>query len=206
MSGPPLVGWEEIAAVTPDGLAVVDGEGRFVHLNPAAVALCGGRRETDLTGVPAPFALAEEPAASQVGLLEDQSDERLARWAPETGPRREFAYRARRLPAHPELTVVSFHDVTDEWHRHRRIAAIARTSIALASEGSLGSTLDAVARQIVRTDGLAGVQILILDSSGRELRLMGSAGLRRWDAFLDRLLECRDRGARLCMLDALRER
>ncbi|MBE1595270.1 MULTISPECIES: sensor histidine kinase [Streptomyces] len=200
-----LVEWGDVAAATADGLAVVDGAGRFVQLNPAAVALCGARRETDLIGAPAPFALTQEPTACP-GLLEDQPDEQVVHWVTGSGTRREFAYRARNLPAGPSLKVVSFRDVTDEGHRYRRVAAIARTSVSLASEGSLGSTLDAVARQIVRTDGLAGVQILILDSTGRELRLMGSAGLRRSDTFLDRLLECRDRGARLVMLDTLKER
>ncbi|WP_338895307.1 ATP-binding protein [Streptomyces sp. TG1A-60] len=206
MSASPLVGWDELAAAAPDGLAVLDCTGRFLRLNPAAAALLEAGTEGDLLGAPSPFALVEGAATCRAGLLEVRSDEQVAHWEPPAGPRREFAYRARRLPADPKFTVVSFRDVTDEWHRQRRIAAIAQTSIALASEGSLGSTLDAVARQIVQADGLAGVQILILDSTGRELRLMGSAGLRHWDGFLDRLLECRDRGARLCMLDTLRER
>lgn len=189
MSGSPPVGWEDIAFVAPYGLAVVDAEGRFVRLNPAGVALCGGRDEAELLGAEAPFALGSGTVASQVGLLEDQSDEQVAHWTPVSGARREFAYRVGRLRADPPLTVVSFRDVTDEGHRHRRLAAIARTSIAQTSGGSLGSTLDAVARQILRTDGLAGVQILILDGTGRELRLMASAGLRQWDAFWEHLLE-----------------
>ncbi|MGI5193859.1 ATP-binding protein [Streptomyces sp. CA-288835] len=222
MPGTPLVGWDDIAAVAPDGLAVLDCVGRFVRLNPAAVALCGAREEAELLGAPAPFALAEGEGACWVGPLNEQSeghaqdhsdeppegrsDEQVAHWESPSGARREFAYRARTLASDPTFTVVSFRDVTDESHRQRRLVAIAQTSIALATEGSLGSTLDAVAQQIVQADGLAGAQILTLDSTGRELRLMGSAGLRHWDAFLDRLLECRDRGARLCMLDTLKER
>ncbi|WP_051947649.1 ATP-binding protein [Streptomyces scabiei] len=206
MSASPLVGWDDIAAAAPDGLAVLDCVGRFVRLNPAAAALLEADSEGELIGGPSPFTPAEGIGACRAGLLEARSDEQVAHWEPASGPRREFAYRTRSLPTDPKFTVVSFRDVTDEWHRQRRIAAIARTSIALASEGSLGSTLDAVAQQIVQADGLAGVQILTLDSTGRELRLMGSAGLRHWDGFLDRLLECRDRGARLRMLDTLRER
>lgn len=210
MPGTPLVGWDDIAAVAPDGLAVLDRVGRFVRLNPAAVALCGAGTEAELLGAPAPFALGEEAGACWAGLLDEHSDERsdeqVAPWVPASGARREFAYRARTLASDPKFTVVSFRDVTDESHRQRRLVAIARTSIALASEGSLGSTLDAVAQQIVQADGLAGAQILTLDDTGRELRLMGSAGLRHWDSFLDRLLECRDRGARLVMLDTLKER
>ncbi|MEI5519769.1 GAF domain-containing sensor histidine kinase [Streptomyces brasiliscabiei] len=205
MSGSPLVEWGDVATAAMDGLAVVDHAGCFVQLNPAAVALFGERQEADLVGSPAPFALTRTPTACP-GLLEDEPDEQAAYWVTGSGERREFAFRARGLPRDPSLQVVSFRDVTDEGHRYRRVAAIARISVGLASEGSLGSTLDAVARQVVRTDGLAGVQILTLDSTGRELRLMGSAGLRRSDTFLDRLLECRDRGARLCMLDVLRER
>ncbi|WP_181782614.1 GAF domain-containing sensor histidine kinase, partial [Pseudonocardia pini] len=79
---------------------------------------------------------------------------------------------------------------------------IARSSAKLASEGSITATLDALAREVLQADALAGVQILTLDDSGSGLRIMGSAGFRRWPDFFERLMRCRERGAALKMLDA----
>src|SRR5687768_17329765 len=93
-SSSPLVGWDDVAAVAPDGLAVLDRAGRFVRLNPAAVALCGAGEEAELLGTPGPFALVAGAAAGQAGLLEYRSDEQVAHWMPASGTRREFAYRA----------------------------------------------------------------------------------------------------------------
>jgi signal transduction histidine kinase len=93
-------------------------------------------------------------------------------------------------------------DITDERHRQRRVAALARTAANLASQGSLTAILDALAAEVLQTDALAGVQILTLDGTGGSLRIMGSAGFRHWPDFFDRLMECRERGATLQMLDA----
>ena len=89
-----------------------------------------------------------------------------------------------------------------ERHRQRRVAAIARTAATLASQGSLPTILDALAAEVLQTDALAAVQIVTLDATGRQLRIMGSAGFGHWPDFFDRLMECRRRGAALRMLDA----
>jgi signal transduction histidine kinase len=46
-----------------------------------------------------------------------------------------------------------------------------------------------------------GVQIMTMDDNDG-LRIMGSAGFPHWPDFFDRLLECRERGARLCTMEA----
>jgi signal transduction histidine kinase len=89
-----------------------------------------------------------------------------------------------------------------ERHRQRRVAAIARTAANLASQGSLVTVLDALAAEVLQTDALAAVQIVTLDATGRQLRIMGSAGFGHWPDFFDRLMECRRRGAALRMLEA----
>lgn len=102
--------------------------------------------------------------------------------------------------------MVAFRDVTEERHRQRRISAIARTAAKLASQGSLTVALDALAAEVVKTDGLAGVQIMTLDDSGRSLQIMGSAGFPHWPDFFDRLMEVQKRGGRLRILEALATR
>jgi signal transduction histidine kinase len=92
-----------------------------------------------------------------------------------------------------------------ERHRQRRVAAIARTAATLASQGSLPAILDALAAEVLQTDALAAVQIVTLDATGRQLRIMGSAGFGHWPDFFDRLMECRRRGAALRMLDAFQQ-
>jgi signal transduction histidine kinase len=89
-----------------------------------------------------------------------------------------------------------------ERHRQRRVAAIARAAANLASQGSLPTILDALAAEVLQTDALAAVQIVTLDATGDQLRIMGSAGFGHWPDFFDRLMECRRRGADLRMLDA----
>jgi PAS domain S-box-containing protein len=204
-SGGPLVDWSELSEHAPDGLAVVDADGLFVQLNPAAAALCG-RSPDDLVGMQAPFELARATPAGAAGLLEDEPAEQVSIWAPVAGVRREFAYRARPLPGPGRAAVVAFRDVTAERHRQRRVAAIARTSATLKSARSVTAMLDALAREVVQADALAAVQIFTFDGAGRKLQIMGSAGFRRWPDFFDRLMRCGANGAALRTLDAIDQR
>jgi signal transduction histidine kinase len=109
------------------------------------------------------------------------------------------------VPGRPRW-VVSFRDVTLSRLHQRRLAAIAKAASSVASKRSLVGTLEALAQEVARTDSLAGVQVLTVNSAGDRLHVMGASGFGRSGEFFDRLLECRARGARLMMLEALDKR
>jgi PAS domain S-box-containing protein len=185
----------------PEGLAVIDSHGRFVQVNRIGARLCG-QPEHELVGSRSPFTLHADALDEPAKLLDESPTEQVTTWS-RAGAPREFAYCIERLPSDPAQVAVAFRDVTDERHRQRRVAAIARTSAKLASQGSLTTTLDTLAFEVLQTDALAAVQILTLDEAEHGLRIMGSAGFRHWPDFFDRLLQCRQRGAALRMFDAL---
>ncbi|WP_245887925.1 sensor histidine kinase [Geodermatophilus tzadiensis] len=194
----PLTPGDEVVRYAPDGLAVIDAEARFVEANPAAVRLCGLDPDA-VAGTPSPFpAPDDEPAATRSG-------EPTVTWEPVPGQRREFAYVLAPVPGRRRW-VVSFRDVTLSRLRERRLAAIATAASSVASKRSLVGTLEALAREVARTDALAGVQVLTVNSSGDRLHVMGAAGFGRTANFFDKLLECRALGARLMMLEALETR
>jgi len=182
----------------PEGLAVIDADGRFVEANPAAVVLCRlfpGK----IRGVRSPFPPpVNEPAAVRNG-------EATVEWQPVPGERREFAYLLDQVPGR-QLWVVSFRDVTVSLQHQRRLAAIAKAASSVASKRSLVGTLETLAREVLRTDSLAAVQVLTTNAAGNRLHVMGAAGFGRAPDFFDKLMECRALGARLVMLEALENR
>lgn len=197
----PAVAWTLLGAEAPEGLALVDSDGRFVQVNHIGARLCGVP-EHDLIGARAPFTRDVPEADEPSTLLDESATEQVTTWE-RAGSQREFAYRIEPLSTDRSLFTVAFRDVTEERHRQRRVAAIARTSAKLASQGSLTATLDALASEVLQTDAVTGVQILTLDEAENGLRIMGSAGFRHWPDFFDRLVQCRQRGASLRMLEAL---
>ena len=178
----------------PEGLAVIGADARFVEANPAARALC------DLPAGPVAGARSPFPPPGAAG-----DGEATVEWRTAPGGRREFAYLVHRVPGR-EQWVVSFRDVTVSRQHQRRLAAIAKAACSVASKRSLVGTLEALAREVARTDSLAGVQVLTVNPSGDRLHVMGAAGFVRAPDFFDRLMECRARGARLVMLEALERR
>jgi signal transduction histidine kinase len=182
----------------PDGLATIDAGGRFVDANPAAVRLCG-LDPAAVPGTRSPFPPPGElPDGGKPGEL-------TVEWAPTPGVRREFAYQLQVVPGQRRW-VVSFRDVTVSRLTQRRLAAIAKAASSVASKRSLTGTLEVLAQEVARTDALAGVQILTVNAGGDRLYVMGAAGFGRAVDFFDRLMECRARGARLLMLEALENR
>ena len=170
LDGGPATAAAEVVAHAPEGLAVLDGEGRFVEANPAAVRLCGLAPGT-VEGVRSPFPPPRETAARRSGEL-------TVEWEPSPGARREFSYLLQEIPGRPRW-VVTFRDVTADRLRQRRLAAIAKAASSVASKRSLVGTLEALAQEVVRTDSLAGVQILTVNSAGDRLHVMGAAGFGR---------------------------
>ena len=161
----------ELVAHAPEGLAVIDADARFVDANPAAVLLCGLDPD-DVAGC----ALAV-PRAGRRG--EARAGELTVDWDAGTGRAARVRLRARtRCPA-SAAWVVSFRDVTVSRQRQRRLAAIAKAASNVASKRSLVGTLETLAQEVARTDSLAGVQVLTVNSAGDRLHVMGAAGFGR---------------------------
>jgi signal transduction histidine kinase len=187
----------ELVEHAPEGLAVIDADARFVEANPAAVALCG-LRPGAVTGARSPFPPPDAVASASGG-------ESTADWQLAPGVRREFAYVLNQMPGR-QLWVVSFRDVSVSRQHQRRLAAIAKAASSVASKRSLVGTLETLAREVARTDSLAGVQVLTTNPAGDRLHVMGAAGFGRAPDFFDKLMECRALGARLITLEALESR
>jgi signal transduction histidine kinase len=185
----------EVVAHDPDGLAVIDADACFLDANPAAALLCGLAAGA-VAGSRSPFPRPREVPATRVG------GDLTVEWEPAPGVRREFSYLLQEIPGR-QRWVVSFRDVTVSRQHQRRLAAIAKVASSVASKRSLIGTLEALAQEVARTDSLAGVQILTMNSAGDRLHVMGTAGFGRSADFFANLMECRARGARLLMLEAL---
>jgi signal transduction histidine kinase len=175
-----------LVAVCADGLAVLDDRLCFAQLNPAAATMLGAPAD-DLVGRPAPF--SPGPGVGHT-----------ARWTGPGGRARDLEYRIAPLPDGGHA--VWFRDVTTVRRQQRRLTAIARAASSVAESYSLPVTLEAVAQEIVRTAGIAAVQIMSVDDPAADLRILGMAGFGEAPDFVARLSECRRRGAHVRFLDA----
>ena len=182
-----------LVEVTGDGLALLDRHGCFLVLNPPAAHVLGLPR-AELLGRPAPFDTGPHP--------ERTTGPRTATWTGPGGRRRELEYRMAPVPGTGHA--VWFTDVTNLRRQQERLHAIARTAANVAGAGSLRTTLDAVAREVAMTANIAAVQILAIDDPRAELRVLGMAGFGDRADFTERLAACRERGADVRFLDALR--
>ncbi|MFG1709457.1 ATP-binding protein [Nonomuraea sp. M3C6] len=184
---------------TPDGLAVISPDGRFVQANPAALSLCG-LDPAEVAGAASPF-----PPHHAGALHEDTETEAVTVWESASGSRREFAFRIRQLTDRGER-LVAFRDVTESRRHQRRLAAIASAASRVAAKRSLSSTLDALAKEVLEADALASVQILTVNATSERFQVMGMAGFGPAANFFDLLVECREAGADLRMIDAFTSR
>ncbi|MFF0501824.1 ATP-binding protein [Nocardia aobensis] len=191
----------DVGERAPYGLAMVDADGIFEWINEAGAQLLTVP-VTQIRGNPSPFQATSTPMPPTTNLYQDDS-EWTTTWDRPSGQTRELAYRTTPIPGRKGTFLVAFRDATDETHRQRRVGAIARSAAKLASRGSLTATLDALAEEVLEADAVAAVQIMSFDDNTNRLRIMGSAGFQHWPDFFDRLLECKQRGAALMMLESL---
>lgn len=176
-----------LLGASAEGLAILDGHGRFVLVNPAAEHILGLPAQR-LLGTEAPFGIGVS------GTL------RHLAWTASDGRRRTLEYRLGSVPWHGYA--VWFRDVTESLRQRERLTAIVRAASSVADACSLRTTLDAVAREIVMTGNIAAVQILAIEDPQDDVRVLGMAGFGEAHDFIERLDACRRRGAKVYFLDA----
>lgn len=87
--------------------------------------------------------------------------------------------------------------------QEQRASAIARTAAKVAMRDSAESVLSAMAVEIRQTDGIAGAQVILVDSATGSMRMMGSAGFSEDEEFFGWLMACHELGAPLATYEAL---
>lgn len=190
MDNPDAAAWN----LAPIGLAVVT-DGKVARINMAGAAMLDAP-QTQILGMDSPFETADDASA-------ETGTERLVTLLAGSDSFRDIAYRVR--PCQGGFTV-AFRDVTLDNQKERWAAAVANTAARVASEHSLAATLHAMATEVLRANGLAGVQILARSDPSGPLQVMGSAGFNTPRNFFSLLMECQKRGADLRMLKALEGR
>lgn len=184
----------ELVELSGDGLAVLDDRGHFVTVNPAGVRILGVP-EDRLLGTRSPFDVSRRNVTSGSDEME------RAEWTAPDGRRRYLEYRVSELANGG--VAVWFTDITEILLQQERLTAITRAASSVADSGSLRATLDAMAREVCTTTAISAAQILAVDDPRDELRLLGMAGFGETTDFVERLAECRRRGADIRFLEVL---
>jgi signal transduction histidine kinase len=178
----------ELAAISTDGLAVLDAERRFIYVNPAGAAILRVEAQ-QILGQPAlVFDRGEEVGEDRVLSVPNADGARRIRHSEQR---------------HGERTLVVFSDTTDAHRRQRQLAAFAETATALAERLHLQDLLDDVTVALLRATGTAACTVVLFGAGGERIEQVATAGGYPGD-YLERLDGCRRRGAPLASLRAYR--
>ncbi|HET6509080.1 MAG TPA: histidine kinase [Baekduia sp.] len=168
----------QLAAVSGDGLAIVDHERRFVYLNPAGAIVLG---------------VDPERVLGQPALVFDAPGPTTTVSVPGVDGARTLQ---RREHAHGDHTIVVFSDATDRDRDALRLAAFARTAGSMVGDATLQGVLDTVAAALLEATGTAACTVVLYDATTRGFEQIGTAGGYPED-YGRRLEGCRRRGAPL---------
>lgn len=98
-----------------------------------------------------------------------------------------------------------FRDLRVERELQERLRTIATEALAVADSASIDITLNELARQVRDAAGLAAVQVVTMQGDGPVLRIVGRAGFSKDEDITTRLEQARARGARLVLMEAVRD-
>lgn len=175
--------WEVLACLvgrSAEGLAVLDGGGRTVYVNPAGAELLGST-PMDVLGRPSPF------AQLPVGTTTAHGDLQI---------------RVRPVPGTDSRTV--HFRVRRALRRERQVTAFANTAAAIARESTLEIVLDRLAAEVRRATGMATCAVVLMDGPGEEIRYVGRSGLP--PDYVERFEAARRNGAPMVTVEAFQTR
>lgn len=163
-----------------EGVLFVDARRRCLYASAPAAAILGAPREQlpgqDLLD---PFGEGERETVAQhfAATLAAQSGLGAAILLRPSGEAREIEYTMHLLVAPEPLIVVVLRDVSEMRRLSRKADAVARIASSVAFAGSLETTMDALARSVVKATGTVACGVLLTDDKQRSVRIYGTYGL-----------------------------
>ena len=163
-----------------EGILFVDAERRCLYANVAAGAIMGIPREQVLgQGLLEMFAPGEREAVREhfTIALGARPGLGVAIMLRPSGEERETEYAMHLLADGTPLVAVVLRDVSDTRRLARKADAIARIASSVAYAGSLETTLDALARSVVKATGTIACGVVLTDEQQQSVRVYGTYGL-----------------------------
>ncbi|MDR7452750.1 MAG: histidine kinase [Armatimonadota bacterium] len=166
-----------------EAVILIDGQDRIVYANPAACRITGYTME-QLIGADAYGSMPPEArAALQRAITQHEASQppgTLMRGAfvmtRADGEDYEAEFTAVGLVLEANTyTVVIFRDVTETGHLARRVEALSEIASQVAIAEPLETTLDKLAKSVVRATGTVACAVVLLDHHG-EFRMWGAYG------------------------------
>lgn len=190
-----------LVATSALGIGLLDGDRRWLYLNPAGCRIMGVE-PGELAGGPAPFLPVDDtevavPSGEPVTRFVDIVD------GAGRGVVLEYAENGFVEESQPRIAVM-FSDVTEAQQQERRLAAFAQAASSLADTGSLQQVLDRVAADVLESTGALACAIVLIDPDTHALRMAGTAGHR--GDYLENMEKCRQLGAPLATVAAFESR
>jgi len=180
-----------LAAISTEGLAVLDSDRRFVYLNGAGAEI---------------LRVDAGQIIGQPALVFDPDNGRGARDRIMSVPSADGARRIRHTEHRDgDHTLIVFSDTTDSYRGERQLTAFAQTATALAARTRPQDLLDDVAAALLVATGTAACTVVLYDERFNHFERVGTAGGYP-DDYVERLEGCRRRGAPLASLNAYRSR